>query len=74
MKAMKVMVVVQRILAILVGMYGFCLFFSEAEVTAGIGRMLEPIFFGSALIVVSIGWLILTGVEEDFFINRFKGE
>ena len=69
---MKVMLVIQRVLAVLVGMYGFVLMFSEAELTAGIIEQLQPFVSGLALMVVSFGWLVLTGLEEDWFVNKSR--
>ena len=67
---MKAMIIIQRVLATLVGMYGFVVMFSEAELTASLISQVQPFLQGVALMIVSAGWLILTGLEEDWFVNK----
>lgn len=69
---MKAMIIIQRVLATLVGMYGFVVMFSEAELTASLISRVQPFLQGVALMIVSAGWLILTGLEEDWFINKHR--
>lgn len=69
---MKAMIIIQRVLATLVSMYGLVVMFSEAELTASLLSQIQPFLLGLALIVVSAGWLILTGLEEDWFISKNK--
>ena len=67
---MEILLTIQRILAVLVGIGGLILTFSEADVTAPVSQQLALTLGGIALIIVAVGWGILTGIEEDIFLRK----
>lgn len=67
---MKALLIIQRILALAIGICGFILAFSEVDVTAPASQQLALTLGGFALVAVAIGWGILTGIEEDAFLRK----
>lgn len=69
---MQFLLWIQRVIASVVAVGGFIMLLGEADATAGIKGQLEVDFYGVVLIVVAVGWMLLTGFEEDWFVNKHK--
>lgn len=67
---MKALVVIQKVLAVILGAYGVCLMFSEAPIDASILYQLSGTVSGIILIGLAAGWLALIRLEENLFINK----
>jgi len=66
---MKALLIIQRILALAVGICGVVLMFSEVAITSPASEQLALTLGGIALVAVAVGWGLLTGVEEDLFLR-----
>ena len=69
---MKVLVNLQRLLAVLVGIYGALLIFSEVPLTEGILPQLQTNLGGMVIVALCYLWLKLSLWEEEHFIETGK--
>lgn len=63
---MKILLWVQRILALLAGIYGFLALFSQVPITESVWSQFCLNAGGLVLILLAWGWIWLTGVEEQW--------
>lgn len=69
---MKVLNFMQRLIAVLVGIYGALLIFSEVPLTEGILPQLQTNLGGVVIVALSFLWLKISCWEEDHFIETGK--
>lgn len=69
---MKAMIWLQKLIAILVGMYGFLTMFSETPIEQGLMAQLWTTLGGGVILVLCALWIWLIGIEEDRFIHEAR--
>ncbi len=69
---MKVMIFIQKLIAILVGIYGFLTMFSETPIEQGLMAQLWTTLGGAVILVLCALWIWLIGIEEDRFIHEAR--
>ena len=70
---MKALLVIQRILALCVMICGAFLALCEVDVTRSLSDQAAITLGGVALVILGGGWMVLTGLEEDWFVKgRYK--
>jgi len=64
---MKIMISLQKVMAILVLFCGIILTISESPIEEGLSTQMWLTFGGIALVLLSVGWLWLIDKEEVFW-------
>lgn len=67
---MKILVYIQRLIAVGVAMFGFLMMFSEVPVTESVWSQLFVTLGGLVIMLLAAGWIWLTGVEEKIVETR----
>ena len=69
---MKILLFIQRVLALGVICVGAVFAIGELDITASCAEQAALTIGGLVLAALGIGWLILTGLEEDWFVRDRK--
>lgn len=69
---MKAMIWLQKLMVVLVGIYGFLTMFSETPIEQGLMAQLWTTLGGAAILVLCALWIWLIGIEEDRFIHEAR--
>lgn len=69
---MKILVIVQRLIAIVTMIVGFMLMVSETPLNQGLYAQAWLTIGGFVIAVLSVGWLVLIGEEEELFIHETR--
>lgn len=69
---MKAMIWLQKLMVVLVGIYGFLTMFSETPIEQGLMAQLWATLGGAAILVLCALWIWLIGIEEDRFIHEAR--
>lgn len=69
---MKIAMAIQKVLAIMAGIYGFLTMFSETPIEQGLMAQLWTTLGGAAILVLCALWIWLIGIEEDRFIHEAR--
>lgn len=69
---MKAMIWLQKLMAVLVGIYGFLTMFSETPIEQGLMAQLWTTLGGAAILGLCALWIWLIGIEEDRFIHEAR--
>lgn len=67
---MKILVYIQRLIAVGVAMFGFLMMFSEVPVTESVWSQLFVTLGGLTIMLLGAAWIWLTGVEEKIVETR----
>lgn len=67
---MKILVYIQRLIAVGVAVFGFLMMFSEVPVTESVWSQLFVTLGGLVIMLLAAGWIWLTGVEEKIVETR----
>lgn len=67
---MKVILWLQRLIAVGVAIFGFLLMFSEVPVTESVWSQLFVTLGGLTIMLLGVAWIWLTGVEEKIVETR----
>ena len=69
---MKVMILFQRLIALIIGCFGLLLMLSETPISSNLSDQAWLTVGGLTIMLVCVGWLWLTGWEEKFVETRKK--
>lgn len=69
---MKIAMAIQKVLAIVVGMFGFLSMFGEVPESADLSAQAWVTVGGLVILGLSLGWLWLVDKEEDYFIHETR--
>ena len=69
---MKALIITQRLIATMVGIFGFLTMFGETPIEQGLEAQLWVTLGGIAILGISLIWLWLTDKETEYFIHEAR--